>query len=513
MRKNTLWLWLVTSGLILCLAACGPRATPTPKVEEAPTQTARTEGVATPTPEEAAVGPAGEGELEPNNTFEEATPIAAGVSQGFLGPGDKDYYRIEVPNGGILRVEFASVEEDCFDFTVFDPQHMVLDHEEGTGEASAFHLMSSSSGGTYYLAVKGLWEDCEGGYIIDLAVEMQDDGRSSGDAGEELETAVFIGDGEYTGQAGDLDPADYYQFEATSGAMLEFYADIDAYDFWLVLFDAEGKAASGKELACPGASLVIDFSDRELAPGLYRLQVMPEVEGGKYTIGLTGCAPSVPAPTPSAPTPVAQATPTEAPSEEVFAGSSEALRGLESYRYLSLFRFETEEKAEITAGSIEIEGAYVAPDREHDTWTDLSSGEGVEAIRIGDKAWLKVDAEWMEIPAEYAESMMQGVLIFGPVHSWDTLYMGLPGTSNLVGEEVVNGIPCLHYASSYRGWGVLFGGSIVEAEGDVWIAVEGFPVKCIFTATGTDPEGNRGFVAWSMELTDVNQPISIEPPM
>lgn len=211
--------------------------------------------------------------------------------------------------------------------------------------------------------------------------------------------------------------------------------------------------------------------------------------------------------------PEEEATTTEAPPEEVFSGSSEALKSLKSYRYLSLFKFESQETAEITRGSIEIKGEYVAPDKMHVTWTDLSSKEGFEAIRIGDKAWFKQNGEWMEMPAEYAESLMQTVLMFGPLYSWDTLYMGLPGTSNLVGREVVNGIPCLHYTSSYKEWGVLFGGGIAEAKGDIWIAEEGFPVKYIFEASGTDPEGNQGSIEWSMELMDVNQPISIEPPM
>lgn len=211
--------------------------------------------------------------------------------------------------------------------------------------------------------------------------------------------------------------------------------------------------------------------------------------------------------------PEEEATTTEAPPEEMFTGSSEALKGLKSYRYVSLFKFEGEETAEITRGSIEIKGEYVDPDKMHVTWTDLSSKEGFEAIRIGDKAWFKQNGEWMEMPAEYAESLMQMVLIFGPLHSWDTLYTGLPGTSNLVGREVVNGIPCLHYTSSHKGWGVLFGGGIAEAKGDIWIAEEGFPVKYIFEASGTDTEGNQGSIEWSMELRDVNQPISIEPPM
>ncbi len=212
--------------------------------------------------------------------------------------------------------------------------------------------------------------------------------------------------------------------------------------------------------------------------------------------------------------PEEEATTTEAPPEEMFTGSSEALKSLKSFRYLSLFKFEGEETAEIKPGSssgFEIKAEYVAPDKIHAT--GMSSGYEFEVIKIGDKDWIKQAGEWMELPAEYAEYLMQMVIILGPLHSWDTLYTGLPGTSNLVGREVVNGIPCLHYASSYKEWGVLFGGEIAEAKGDIWIAEEGFPVKYIFEASGTDAEGNQGSIEWSMELMDVNQPISIEPPM
>lgn len=211
--------------------------------------------------------------------------------------------------------------------------------------------------------------------------------------------------------------------------------------------------------------------------------------------------------------PEEEATTTEAPPEEMFTGSSEALKSLKSFRYLSLFKFEGEETAEIKPGSFEIKVEYVAPDKIHATGTDLSSGYEFEVIKIGDKDWIKQADQWMEFPAEYAEYLMQMVFIFGPLHSWDTLYTGLPGTSNLVGREVVNGIPCLHYTSSHKGWGVLFGGGIAEAKGDIWIAEEGFPVKYIFEASGTDTEGNQGSIEWSMDLRDVNQPISIEPPM
>ncbi|MCK4599889.1 hypothetical protein KAU37_08755 [Candidatus Bipolaricaulota bacterium] len=222
-------------------------------------------------------------------------------------------------------------------------------------------------------------------------------------------------------------------------------------------------------------------------------------------------APATETPTPE--TPPTTAPITEASPEEIFAGSSAALQGLESYRYLSLFKFETEEEAKITAGSVKIEGEYIPPDKERVVWTDLSTGEKFEVTRIGDKAWMKEDDEWTEVPVQVAEIMMQTISIFSPAYSWGTLYEGLPDASNLIDKEVVNGISCFHYASSYNQWGATFGEEITEAKGDIWIAEEGFPVKYLFKASGTDPEGDSGSVEWSMELKDVNQPISIEPPM
>jgi len=37
-------------------------------------------------------------------------------------------------------------------------------------------------------------------------------------------------------------------------------------------------------------------------------------------------------------------------------------------------------------------------------------------------------------------------------------------------------------------------------------------VRSIFTASGIDEDGNQGSVEWRMDLTNVNQSISIEPP-
>ncbi|MCK4356193.1 hypothetical protein KAW44_03850 [Candidatus Bipolaricaulota bacterium] len=231
--------------------------------------------------------------------------------------------------------------------------------------------------------------------------------------------------------------------------------------------------------------------------------------------------------TPSAPSPEAAApvtetepqretpaieTPLEAPPEGLLSRSTGALAALESYRYTTRVEYEGTDGDEIDAGSIEIIGEYASPDREHVTWTDLATGEGFEIIRIGDTAWMYEDEEWIEVPQMAVESIMQVVFLFAPVYAWEGMAGELETGSNFVGKEVVNGVSTLHYSSDYAGWEERFEGDLHEASGEIWIAEEGFPVRSIFTASGIDEDGNQGSVEWRMDLTNVNQAISIEPP-
>ena len=230
---------------------------------------------------------------------------------------------------------------------------------------------------------------------------------------------------------------------------------------------------------------------------------------------------------PSAPSPEAAATadetepqreapaieaPLEAPPEGLLSRSTGALAALESYRYTTRVEYEGTDGDEIDAGSIEIIGEYASPDREHVTWTDLATGEGFEIIRIGDTAWMYEDEEWIEVPQMAIESIMQVVFLFAPVYAWEGMAGELETGSNFVGKEVVNGVSTLHYSSDYAGWEERFEGDLHEASGEIWIAEEGFPVRSIFTASGIDEDGNQGSVEWRMDLTNVNQSISIEPP-
>ena len=401
MNRKQLYILMAMMVIILSITACGPKATPVD--ETAPI--AHVEEAATSTLEVVAGGVSGEGEIEPNNTFDEAMSIETGIRQGVLEPGDEDFYRFEVPNSVILKVEFAGLDGYCFDVKMFDPNQNKIGEFGCTGEVTEVRFMNNSSGGTYYLAVAGSYEDYQGSYTIELILRMQDDCGSGGDAGDDFDTATMIGMGKHSGEIGDYDQVDYYQyevpnsgimkvkfkgiegscfhvklvdpnqrkiseiectdefadtrlmnnssggayhlaiespwedyqgsytiefllemqddrgagvdagddfstatpiekgeyfgqagyfdqedvyqFEAVTDTILEFFADIDtALWFDLVLFDANQKAVTEEITVFSGERGTIDFSERELAPGLYFLHIAAEDEGGRYTIEL-----------------------------------------------------------------------------------------------------------------------------------------------------------------------------------------------------------------------------------
>ncbi len=201
------------------------------------------------------------------------------------------------------------------------------------------------------------------------------------------------------------------------------------------------------------------------------------------------------------------------PIEGVFANAAQALEALDSYRFTSTFSFIGQEAGQPQAGSIEVQGDVVAPDRQRMHWQDLETGDQFELVQIGSTAWIQSDGTWQQVPVLVAEAMSQAVLVYAPAISWSGLYGELQTTSNYIGEDTINGIPAHHYASTYSEWGQTWNGELTGATGDVWIARDGYPVKYQFAATGVDEQGNQGSVTWTMELSDVNASISIEPPM
>ncbi len=200
--------------------------------------------------------------------------------------------------------------------------------------------------------------------------------------------------------------------------------------------------------------------------------------------------------------------------DELFANSSSALAGLQSYRYTTTFSFvgTVNGEPDPDSGSIEMSGAVAGPDRQMATWKDLKSGEEFGILRVGEEAWMQDGETWTSVPTAVADLMTQAVLVFAPSASWEGLASDVGTSSTYVGTETVNGVSARHYASASSDWAKDWEGEVKDASGDVWIAEAGYPVRYRFSATGIDSEGYKGSILWTMELSDVNGSITIEAP-
>jgi hypothetical protein len=209
----------------------------------------------------------------------------------------------------------------------------------------------------------------------------------------------------------------------------------------------------------------------------------------------------------------ALASDTEQNAADAFVGAADALSSLQSYRYTTSFTFAGIEDGDVEAGSYEMSGTVVEPERQHIRWTSVAEEETFELIEIEGRMWIKEGGTWEEIPVVAARAMSSIALVFAPSAAWNGLYGELLPESNYVGEETVNGIPARHYTTTYQHLRRYWEGELQDATGDVWIADEGYPVRYSFTATGFDEEGDSGTVLWTMDLTDVNADLTIEPPL
>lgn len=175
-------------------------------------------------------------------------------------------------------------------------------------------------------------------------------------------------------------------------------------------------------------------------------------------------------------------------------------------------KYKDTEGSVTDAGSVTILGEYSAPDRYHLTMIDSSKDSQSEFIKIGDTLWVKNDGKWMKVPEMAAAAMSQSIFNFGLNFVWGQLASGLEDGANFVGKETVNGTKSLHYSSTNSNWEKQVNAGFGNSHGDVWIAEAGYPVKFVFTASGTDEEGNTGSIDWRADVTDVNSDVTITAP-
>jgi hypothetical protein len=198
----------------------------------------------------------------------------------------------------------------------------------------------------------------------------------------------------------------------------------------------------------------------------------------------------------------------------------EALNNLDSYAYA--FRFEglttTTGAAEHTTLNIEGRRQNRPTRAEQLSFSSTDDGQltTLEFIYIEEqnKIWTREDGgQWEELPV--MDPAMLGMFdAFGLAFWWNTLFTGAPESARFLGQETMNGVQANHYQTTETGaWAFAAGCSWAAVQDDTWVAVDGnFPVKRQFDASG-QCEGESGEVHFLMEVSNVNQPVNITPPM
>jgi len=225
--------------------------------------------------------------------------------------------------------------------------------------------------------------------------------------------------------------------------------------------------------------------------------------------------------TPAPPPPAGETPAPPPPGEEwPFELDMEALNDLDSYAYA----FHLEGLGTI-AGTVEhtvldIEGQrQTSPTRAEElSFSSVTDGESTSTgfiyIEEQNKMWVREEGgEWEEMPI-LDPAMLSLFDSFSMFSWWNMLFVGDPQDVQYLGQEMMNGVQSHHYrATESTSWGFAVGCTFAAVDDDIWVAVDGsFPVKRQFDAAG-ECQGESGEIHFLMEVSNINQPVSISPPM
>ena len=224
---------------------------------------------------------------------------------------------------------------------------------------------------------------------------------------------------------------------------------------------------------------------------------------------------------PSAEQPAAVDSPTATPEAFKLDNVTAGLGELNSYKATFSMTFEGKEDGQPKTGTMAFAEEFVKdPPAKRTVITGMGAmfggdtgtptpGQpaGIESIEVGGKQYSKMGDICTQITAEsgpQANTMLDPNSIIGGVRG-----------ARRVGNETVNGVPTVHYKLDVSGLETL---GYLNGDGDVWVADPGnYVVKYTFQATGTDKffgsgSNTDGTIKWDYEVTDINQPINIQPP-
>jgi hypothetical protein len=202
-----------------------------------------------------------------------------------------------------------------------------------------------------------------------------------------------------------------------------------------------------------------------------------------------------------------------------YEANMEALNSLSSYGYAFHFEGLSTTTGAVERTTLDIQGQRQnQPTRAEQLSFSSSDGESstVEFVYIEDqsKMWTREGGDaWQEVPM-VDQSMVSIFDAFSMGFWWSSLFGTTSQDAQNLGQEMVNGVLTTHYRA-VEGSSYLFGVGCTwgSSSDDAWVAVDGnFPVKRQLDAGG-ECQGEGGEVHFFMEITNINQPVSISPPM
>jgi hypothetical protein len=239
-----------------------------------------------------------------------------------------------------------------------------------------------------------------------------------------------------------------------------------------------------------------------------------------------------------APEPTQTPEPTVAPTETSTAESTEGMGldpstlsgagNLNSYRSKMTITTTGTRNGENVEESIDMTIEYTKePPAEHVVMsgTAFNQGEvpgGLEMYEVGGIMYLKMGDQWLSVPATEGDQISQAII---------TPEQVLKDTCGWTrGQDTeIGGVPVQHFTTSMQQMESctplnLFGdtGTLTDAGGDVYVAVDENYVAQMdlfyegtgldLNLAGTDETVEQGRMDFHFEMTDVNQPISIQVP-
>ena len=153
------------------------------------------------------------GDTEPNDDFDTAEQIVAGVYEGELHNGiwphdNEDFYKVTLVAGQLIYVNVTSTPETSV--FLYDEQREMIESSWTKNKHEIFRVTSSSSppSFTYYIEIRRSSGD--GSYTMEVSTVSQNDANSGGDAGDKFDTATLVTAGiRYSGYT-CLQDSDYY---------------------------------------------------------------------------------------------------------------------------------------------------------------------------------------------------------------------------------------------------------------------------------------------------------------